>query len=460
MPSSRSPQQPSIEPTDVDCAVVLFNRDLRVHDHPALAHAVDVAARVVPLFVVEPALLHAPNRTHFLRQCLADLEAGLRRRGGHLVIAVGDPVEEALRTARAHGAQALFTSADVTARARQRAARLEDGCRRARVELATFPGVTVVPAGELTPADGDHYRVFTPYWRRWVHTVHRRPIAAPPRVEVPASLGAPRLPTVLDVRPTSPELPVGGEASGRCAMASWRGLDEYARCHDLLAADGTSRLSPYLHFGCLSPAELAARAAWCEGGEPFLRQLCWRDFHHQVTAAFPDIATAEYHPRGTRWRRDEVALAAWREGCTGYPIVDAGMRQLRREGWMHNRARLITASFLTKVLGLDWRAGAARFMRLLVDGDVANNAGNWQWVAGTGNDPRRNRSFNPLRQATRYDPDGAYVRRYVPELADVPVDAVHQPWTLPPARRRGLDYPAPIVEPRRRAAVPSGAGSG
>ncbi len=209
---------------------------------------------------------------------------------------------------------------------------------------------------------------------------------------------------------------------------------------------GRPACSPYLHFGCVSPLELALRLGDREGGEAFVRQLCWRDFHHQVTASFGAIATDEYRPRGDRWRRRTADLDAWKEGRTGYPIVDAGMRQLRREGWMHNRARLITASFLTKDLYVDWRLGAGHFMRWLVDGDVANNSGNWQWVAGTGNDTRPHRVFNPLRQAERFDPSGDYVRRYVPELASVAGPAVHRPWMLPATQRAALDYPEPIVD--------------
>jgi deoxyribodipyrimidine photo-lyase len=238
----------------------------------------------------------------------------------------------------------------------------------------------------------------------------------------------------------------GGETAGRARLDAWcrGGLARYPEAHDAPALEGTSRLSPYLHLGCLSPVEVARRCAARAGGEAFLRQLCWRDFHHQVTAAFPAITREEYRPRGDRWGDDAALLAAWKAGRTGYPLVDAGMRQLAAEGWMHNRARLVTASFLVKDLGLDWRLGAAHFLDLLVDGDIANNAGNWQWVAGTGNDTRPNRIFNPVRQALRFDPAGAYVRRWVPELARVTGARVHEPWRLDPAERRRLDYPEPL----------------
>ncbi|GAB3165465.1 hypothetical protein GCM10027258_88310 [Amycolatopsis stemonae] len=239
---------------------------------------------------------------------------------------------------------------------------------------------------------------------------------------------------------------MGGEKAARKLVTSWLrdGLDDYAAQHDALAGDGTSRLSPHLHFGTISVTELLDRAGdGSEGTRAFARQLAWRDFHHQVLAARPDCAREDYRPHGDRWRRSDRDLAAWRDGRTGYPIVDAAMRQLAREGWLHNRARLIAASFLAKTLYVDWRLGARHFADLLVDGDVANNQLNWQWVAGTGPDTRPNRVLNPLAQAHRYDPDGDYVRRYVPVLAGVPGGAVHEPWKLD-----DVGYPGPIVDLR------------
>ncbi|MFP4636040.1 MAG: cryptochrome/photolyase family protein, partial [Nitriliruptoraceae bacterium] len=217
---------------------------------------------------------------------------------------------------------------------------------------------------------------------------------------------------------------------------------------DLLADDATSRLSPHLHLGTISVAELAARVDRSRPGhEAFLRQLCWRDFNHQLLAARPDLPHVDLRDRGDRWHEDEDASEAWRQGRTGYPVVDAGMRQLAREGWMHNRARMLVASFLTKHLYLDWRLGAQHFLDHLVDGDLANNSAQWQWVAGTGSDPRPNRVFNPVTQSRRYDPDGSYLRRYLPELADVDAADIHAPW-----REDGTSlvaatgYPPPIVD--------------
>ncbi|MCK2218662.1 DNA photolyase family protein [Actinomadura sp. ATCC 31491] len=419
----------------MDTAIVLFNRDLRVHDHPALSAACARAAHVVPLFVLDPAV-PAGGRRGFLLQCLAGLRDALRERGGDLVVRHGDVVAETMRLAAETGATAVHAGADVSALARRREERLA----AERVEFVRHPGVTVVPPGDLRPSGGgDHYRVFTPYWNAW-RRHRRRPVLPPPdQVRLPAGLAPGELPP----HPAAGDLP-GGERPARERAGHWlrHGLTGYGDGHDDLAGDRTSRLSPYLRFGCLSPLELACRAAH---GEDFVRQLCWRDFHHQVTYAFPRINRENYRRKERRWRHDRDALQAWEAGMTGLPIVDAGMRQLLAEGWMHNRARLIVATYLIGRLGLDWRDGARHFFEHLLDGDVANNSGNWQWVAGTGNDTRPKRGFNLLRQARRYDPAGDYVRRYVPELAGVPGARVHEPWRLPslpagyPARLDGTD---------------------
>jgi deoxyribodipyrimidine photo-lyase len=429
-------------------AIVLFTRDLRVHDNPALELAVRSAEHVLPLFVLQEGLRFAvPNRARFLHESLADLRESLRQRGGDLVLRRGDPVEETLRLAAEVNADGLVLARDVSAYAARRWHRLERECGQRRIALRAVDSVTVVPPGAVTPAGGDHFKVFTPYWRAWTDHRWRTGVSAPDKVRLPPVISVGRLPGPGD-GPISAGLPAGGESAARQRMDRWlgTGLAVYADRHDDLPGDATSRLSADLHFGCLSPLELAVRAgkAGGAGGEAYVRQLCWRDFHAQVAAAFPALPNKDYRPRRTGWREDAHALDAWRDGQTGYPIVDAGMRQLAAEGFMHNRARLLVASFLTKQLSIHWTEGARHFFDLLVDGDIANNAGNWQWVAGTGNDTRPNRQFNLLRQAQRFDPDGDYVRRYVPELAAVEGGAVHAPWKLdrPP---RG--YPAPLIEP-------------
>ena len=237
-------------------------------------------------------------------------------------------------------------------------------------------------------------------------------------------------------------------------------MHEYTETHDALGRDRTSRLSPYLHFGCLGVRSIEQRLPPGAGPEAFRRQLCWRDFHHHVLHHFPRNARSEFQDRyrgSIRWSYARRPFEAWCEGRTGYPLVDAGMRQLRREGWMHNRARLVVGSFLTKDLGIDWRWGERWFMRLLIDGDEANNNGNWQWIASVGTDPQPafRRIYNPARHQERYDPENAYVLRYVPELAPVPERYLREPWTMPDEVQResgcviGDDYPAPIVDHRR-----------
>jgi deoxyribodipyrimidine photo-lyase len=403
--------------------VVLLTRDLRLHDHPALTAAVERAERIVPLFVFDRDILAsfgAPNRVAFLLASLADLDTALRERGAALVIRRGDVLAETVRLAQDVGAESVHISEDVSAYAQERERRLRNALAGASIELDVSPGVTVVPPADLAPAGGDHYRVFTPYWRRWRDHPRRDVLPAPQRLELPDGLELGALPEAGELlRGTpAPRLPAGGETVGRRRLAAWLddGLARYADLADDLAADATSRLSPYLHFGCVSAGEVVARALEREGAEPFVRQLCWRDFNHQLLAARPELAHADLRPRAGGWSDDEDALAAWCEGRTGHPLVDAGMRQLLLEGFMHNRARLVAGSFLTKHLGIDWRQGAAHFFQHLVDGDVANNTGNWQWVAGTGTDSRPNRRLSPQRQAERFDPDGVYARRYVPEL--------------------------------------------
>ena len=436
--------------------LVLFTRDLRIRDHPALAAAARECEAILPAFVLDRELLRRagspPNRLAFLLECLSDLRSSLRERGATLTIREGDVVEEAMRLVHDSRLSAIYMSADHTPYAREREQRLRSRCERERVRLQTCEGVTVVPPGSLTPLGGDHYRVFTPYWRVWSTEPRRAPARVPSRlvtIRRRASGSLPRLSELTSGTP-SRRRQRGGESEGRAQLERWlrSGPSRYEDGRDELAAEHTSRLSPYLHFGCLSPVQVLDRLAGSDdGGMAFARQLCWRDFHHQVLFARPDIPGADYRPRAGRWREDEAAASAWRAGMTGYPIVDAGMRQLAQEGFMHNRARLIVASFLTKTMRLDWRLGAAHFASLLLDADVANNVGNWQWVAGTGNDTRPNRVLNPLRQARRHDPEGDYVRRYVTELSGVEGPAVHAPWSLGPGRR-GLRYPAPIVGPR------------
>ncbi|MFD9857981.1 cryptochrome/photolyase family protein [Streptomyces alboflavus] len=442
----------------MNASIVLFTSDLRLHDHPPLRAALNEADEVVPLFVrddrVDAAGFPAPNRLAFLADSLTALDEALRERGGHLVVRSGDVVEQVGAVVAETGAGSVHMAAGASgfAQARERrlrAALAERGCALTVHDCV----VTAVAPGAVTPAGGDHFAVFTPYFRRWSQQGVRDVVAAPRTVRVPSGLACERVPARADVREVSPGVPPGGEAVARAGLTAWlrSGVAGYADGHDDLAGDLTSRLSPHLHFGTLSPVELVHRVGKKDGAGPdaFVRQLCWRDFHHQVLAARPRAASADYRDRHDRWRDEHEAaddIEAWRRGRTGFPVVDAAMRQLAHEGWMHNRGRLIVASFLTKTLYVDWRVGARHFLRHLVDGDIAANQLNWQWTAGTGNDTRPNRVLNPVLQGKRHDPDGTYVRRWVPELAELDGAAVHEPWKLTGLDRARFDYPERVVD--------------
>ncbi|MEU6003824.1 deoxyribodipyrimidine photo-lyase [Streptomyces sp. NPDC047197] len=435
-------------------SIVLFTSDLRLHDNPALRAALREADRIVPLFVYDDGLratgFAVPNRGAFLADCLVDLDTGLRKRGGRLVVRSGDVVDQVRRVASETGAERVHVAAGVSRYATRREERLRDALDGSGCRLVVHDAVvTAVAPGELLPSGKDHYAVFTPYFRRWTAEGVRDVLAAPRTVQVADVASDPVRPRA-EITGVSPGLDAGGENAGRKRLRAWLSGDiaGYEDGQDDIAADATSRLSPHLHFGTLSATEVVHEATreGSPGAQAFIRQLAWRDFHHQVLAARPDAAAQDYRSRGDRWRTNKKETAAWLDGRTGYPFVDAAMRQLRHEGWMHNRGRMVVASFLTKTLYVDWRVGARHFLSLLVDGDVANNQMNWQWAAGTGTDTRPNRVLNPVIQGKRFDPGGSYVRRWLPELAAVPDRFVHEPWKLPDADRADIDYPDPIVE--------------
>ncbi len=456
-------------------ALVWYRRDLRVHDHPALHAALERHERVVPIFCLDDRLLHGRHasgpRTQFLLESLRDLDDALRERGGGLVVRHGAPERELVELAREVGAEEVHHTADVSPFARERGERVRSALGDAGVELRTHPGLGAVDdVGAVRTQAGGPYTVFTPFYRAWA-PIARREVLAPPSSlpALPSRIRKGRVPSLesLGLEQEVSEPPAGGEKEGRRRLD--RFLDGpvrgYSRGQDALAEEGTSRLSPYLHLGCVSPREIEDRLPGGEGPEAFRRQLSWREFHHHVLLHFPRNARSEFQERyrgNIAWSYAEQRFEAWCEGRTGFPLVDAGMRQLRREGWMHNRARLVVGSFLTKDLGIDWRWGERWFMRLLVDGDEANNNGNWQWIASVGVDPRPafRRIYNPARHMERFDPDGRYVRRYVPELRDVPNEHLGEPWRMPAEVQRsagcvlGEDYPEPIVdhlEARREA---------
>src|SRR4051812_26898787 len=452
-------------------AIVWFRRDLRVHDHPAVVAAAGRYAAVVPLYVLDDRLLHgryaSPARVRFMPGCLRARDAARRERGGGWGVRHGAPADVVPAVARAAGARAVLWTSDVAPYARRRDARVTAALRAAGVEALPHGGGYLADPSRLRTRAGGPYTVFSPYFRALAHA-ERRPLHRAPAelAPLPGALEKGRMPSAaalgLDGDGEVPEPVVeAGEPAARAALERWLagGLDAYADRQDGMARIGTSELSPYLRWGCLSARECEERARRrCgPGAEAWIRQLAWRDFYAHQLLMFPDNVALEFQERfrgALAWSRDAEALEAWKAGRTGYPLVDAGMRQLARTGWMHNRARLVVGSFLTKDLHIDWREGERHFARLLLDGEPAQNNGNWQWIASTGADPAPyvRRLFNPTTQQRRFDPTGAYVRRWVPELAGVPDARLAEPWTMSEEEQRaagcliGVDYPAPIVD--------------
>ncbi len=393
-------------------AVVWFRRDLRVHDHPPLVAALREHAEVVPLFVLDPRLIggrfRSANRTQYLLDCLCALDGELRERGGRLIVRVGRFEDVVPAVAEEAGADAVYAAGDVSPFARRRDQRVAE-----RVDLRLGPGLFIGRLGALETKGGTPYRVYSPFRRAWAEQPRRAIEAAPEELRVPDAIRSEAIPDLEALGFDGPareleDRPEPGEAAALAAMDAWarEGADGYGDTRNALA-EPTSRMSQYLHFGCLSPLRLEEAT---RGAPTYRQELAWRDFYAYVQlhghAGRPD----------PQWSEHPAALAAWQEGRTGYPIVDAAMRQLVACGWMHNRARMIVASFLIKDLHLDWRLGEAFFMEHLIDGDVGSNNGGWQWVAGTGTDPQDyTRVFNPSLQQKRFDPDGRYVRRWLPE---------------------------------------------
>ena len=453
--------------------LVWFRRDLRVHDHPALCAALASREQIVPVFCLDDRLLHGRHasgpRTAFLLECLTDLDSQLAERGARLVIRHGPPERELPALAGETGASGIHLSRDPGPYEATRGRRVRAALEQAGVTGHAHPGVSVVDdVRAIQTGQGRPYTVFTPFYRNW-ERVSRRPVLDPPkRIDMPAKTRHGRVPSLasLGLEQEVTEPAPGGESAGLTRLAEFLdgAVRDYDSGRDQAGTDGSSRLSPYLRFGCLSPRAVEAQlpgagaaGGEAKGAEALRRQLCWRDFYQHVLVHHPANARQEFQSRyrGTlAWAGSDEEFTSWTEGRTGFPLVDAGMRQLRREGWMHNRVRLLVGSFLTKDLGIDWRRGEDWFMRLLLDGDQASNNGNWQWIASVGVDPQPafRRIYNPSLQQERFDPGGRYVRRYVPELARVADEYLAEPWRMPEDEqeragcRIGQDYPGPIVD--------------
>ena len=450
-------------------AICWLRRDLRLADNAALTAAISHAEHVIPAFVLDPTLLEryaGSPRVAFLFAGLCRLDADLRARGGRLVVRRGDPAEEIAALIVESGASFVFAEEDYEPYARQR-----DAAVAARVPMERVGGPIVRPPGVVLKSDGDPYVVFTPFSRKWKSF-------SPPRsselLPVPQRISTPQEIESLPV-PDEPHLPSSvpfpaGETEAQRRLHTFAKGDEppiygYESARDRTDLEGTSQLSPYLRFGMLSARQAVVAAYQAierapdekarSGAETWLDELIWREFYMCILYYFPEVLDVSFREnlRGIAWENDEDDFRAWCEGKTGYPAVDAAMRQLVHSGWMHNRARMVVASFLAKDLLIDWRWGERFFMQHLVDGDPAANNGGWQWTAGTGTDAAPYfRIFNPVTQSEKHDPDGSYIRRWVPELANAPDAHVHQPWAMSTEEQReagcvlGEDYPMRIVD--------------
>jgi deoxyribodipyrimidine photo-lyase len=436
----------------VPTALLWFRRDLRLADHPALLAAVDAAGAdgaVLPVFVVDDRLWGpsgAPRR-RFLLDCLAVLRQDT---GGALVLRHGDPARVVPELAAEVGARSVHVTADAGPYGRRRDAAVERALDD--VPLVRTGSPYAVAPGRVTKRDGSPFRVFSPFARAWREHGWHSPAARPDDVRWLTGVrsgDAPAAPDLDGVR-----LPPAGEAAAHEAWARFRDerLTGYAEGRNTPGTDGTSRMSAYLKYGCLHPRTLLADLAGddSEAVRRYTDELAWRDFYADVLWHRPDSAREYLKPELRAMGYDsgpdvEELVRAWETGRTGFPIVDAGMRQLLGEAYVHNRVRMIVASFLVKDLHQEWTRGARYFMRHLVDGDLASNNHGWQWVAGTGTDASPYyRVFNPVTQGKKFDPDGAYVKRWVPELRDLDARYVHEPWTAPTGVPAG--YPEPIVD--------------
>jgi deoxyribodipyrimidine photo-lyase len=442
-------------------------RDLRLRDNQALHRALDGADQVVPVFVCDPNLWNSPyvgeKRLAFMLGGLRALDEDLQSRGGRLVVRQGMPETVLAGLVSELDAECVVAEADVSPYARDRDRRVGEV-----VPLELTGGLTVHLPDAIEKQAGGPYVVYTPYSRKWKSLPLPQPgdlLPVPERLSTPENVPSDGIPASPS-RPDSVPFPPGeAEAHRRLEAFTRTPICEYADRRDRMDQDGTSRLSPYLRFGMLSIREAVVAAqqvlaaaepcAQDEGPATWLDELIWREFYLTILYHFPRVRRGNFRSEydDLRWRNDADAFARWQEGRTGYPVVDAAMRQLRETGWMHNRARMVVAAFLTKDLLIDWRWGEKHFMQHLVDGDPASNNGGWQWAAGTGTDAAPYfRIFNPVLQGEKHDPDGDYVRRWVPELRDVPDASLHEPWTMSEDVQTdvgcviGEDYPAPIVD--------------
>ncbi len=441
-----------------------IRRDLRIQHNPALEEAIANSDVVLPLYILDPHLLSkkAPRRLTFLFEAIASLDQTLRQRGSQLWIKSGDPYLVLQEVMEQTKAEAVFAEADYSPYARQR-----DHKIAISLPLWLVHGLTVFPPGVVVKNTGCPYTVFSHFNRAW------KALPLPATVSIhdsalklistnKANLASEPIPDHTPAKnfPASEQI-----ANQQLDLFFDAKLNQYAEKRDRMDLDGTSRLSPYLRFGLISPhytvsrAILAVEAAKDKkvrlSAETWLDELIWREFYISILHYFPEVLQGSFRKdlRNIQWRNAPGDFEQWKEGMTGYPVVDAGMRELKQSGWMHNRARMITASFLVKDLLINWQEGEAWFMENLLDGDPATNNGGWQWVSGVGTDAAPFfRIFNPVLQGEKFDPTGNYIREWIPELATVPDEFIHKPWLMSEKMqaelgiRIGEQYPFPMVD--------------
>ena len=450
--------------------VVWIRRDLRVDDNAALVAASQTGRPVVPLFVFDRELIERlPSdgaAFEFQAEALRELAEAIARLGGRLIIREGR-IEEVHRSILEEtGAAALYHNRDYEPAGRERDDRIARLYRSRGAEVVSFKDMVLQEPSEVLTPDGRPYVVFTPFANSW----KRNP--EPPPMGTPRRFSAPELPSgeilgaaELNRRRSIPQPAfTAGEQAARKAWKAFlkEPITRYESGRNLPGVPGTSRMSAYLRFGCISVRRMLEDIRAMESSLPaqgaqslskYVDELIWREFYQAVLFHHPRLLDSNYRAEFDRlpWKFDEALFEAWREGRTGYPLVDAGMRELNETGWMHNRVRMVVASFLTKDLMHDWKLGERVFEEKLMDIETASNNGGWQWSASTGVDPRPLRIFNPRLQSERYDPEGTYIRRHLPELAKVPAKFIHAPYLMPPALQQelglviGKDYPAPVV---------------
>jgi deoxyribodipyrimidine photo-lyase len=446
-------------------SIVWFRgKDLRVADHGPLGEAA-ASGEVIPLFVLDPFFFapdrarELPHRMQFLLDSLKELEANLADLGSRLLVVPGRSVEVVPRLAALWRVEQVLAHRWVEPFGRERDLQVARTLDRGGVALRLFERETLLPPGSVRQGQGGMFRVFTPFGRACGAKLGLSPALDAPRTlpPLPAGLAVETVPI-----PTMEELGLlpnlrlqpGGERAARTRLKAFLGgpIEDYRADRDRMDRPGTSRLSADLKFGTLSVHSVWQAAAAAGRGESLARyhnELLWREFSHHLLWEWPELLERPFRKafQAFPWREDEEAWQAWVEGRTGYPVVDAAARQLLAEGFVHNRARMVAASFLTKHLLLDYRRGEAHYLKWLTDGDWAQNNMGWQWSAGCGCDAQPwFRIFNPVSQGLKFDPEGEYVKRWVPELAGCPTGIIHEPWKAPRALRSRLDYPEPIVE--------------